>query len=809
MRIRRPLCLIGALFFVIAFLVMQLIGGVDEREYTVDNCNVVVRGIITDKIDKKHSSVIYVRGKIEEKICPTLDALSNIDRQSEPLEEKKKTKLCKPDMQRHSMYIVYLEKQKLDDFFIGQYVEAKGVYSNFSVPENDGQFNTRRYYRIRKFEAAVKKARITKASKEYSKYRELLYREKNRTKDAFFSNMSEVEAGTLTAMVLGDKTSLNDEIKEYYQNAGVAHILSLSGLHIATVGMCLFSGMHRTGLGIKVSSIVSLACMCSYGIMTGMSTSTMRALVMFSLGIIAKNIGRTYDLLSAAAMSAILILIENPFYIYDSGFLMSFLSIEGIGLLNPVIYDVSDWLSGNNGFFILEKIKQGVSISISASIATLPVVMNCFYKTSRYGVFSNIIIVPLMTVVLWIGIVAGVISNIFISLSVGSFIKPIGVVRFLLKIDEAILKLYTCISEKISSIKGSIWVTGKAGSIQIIVYIILIAVSVVYYNISGKRNSKENMNSTARSDEYKNKVITVLIIVVAMAVLSYRAKPDLSVNVVSVGQGACNVVYGKNIPTVVIDGGSTDVKNVGKYRIAPFLLSKGIGEVDYLFISHPDADHVNGIKEILADDGMGIKINHIFMSVNDDEIESLANDSSTDYHIMSCGDMVSRGNLSVKCIYPARLDFYDSEKSKRNTAVGQVMPVKGENINNEASESLNDKSLVLVLKYDDDFSCVFPGDISADAEKEIVSRWDLSEINMLSVAHHGSKYSSCEEFLENISPTFCTISAGEGNSYGHPHSETLDRLSAFVLNERIFRTDKSGQVTITLDNRVISVREYK
>ena len=729
MRIRRPLCLVSVIFVGVLFIILQLCGGVDEKEYAKDSRHVTVRGVICDKLVKNNTDQLHVRG--------------------ECLEDEKSGK-----------YILYLESQYVDEFRIGQYIEAEGTYQNFSIPENDGQFNTRRYYRIRGYVASIKKTRIRQKGIKCNEYKELLYRRKEKTKAIFFDNMSEKEAGTLSAMVLGDKTDLDTDVKEAYQDAGISHVLSLSGLHIATVGMTIFFILCRLGIGIKVSSILSTACMVSYGIMTGMSTSTKRALIMFLLGVLARNIGRTYDLLSAASLSALLILLENPYFIYDSGFLMSFLSIEGIGLLYPIFNEMTEIIVNNRLMKILDSIRQGMCISISASLATLPVVMNNFYKLSRYSVLVNIIVVPLMAVILWVGIIAGGLGGMI----GGMAVSP------LLYVDENILRLYTVVSEIVGQVQGNMWVTGKAGITQTIFYIILMFIFIGLHNVNVTK-------------KYIANSVKIAIILFSVLILSFRAKPDMSVNVLSVGQGACNVIYGKSIPTVLIDGGSTDVKNVGKYRIIPFLLSKGINKIDYVFVSHPDADHINGINELLKEKGRNIKVSHVFMSVNSKELQELSKECGAEIHVMRDGDHIDKGDLNIKCISPQHKS--ENEQKVKNTNV----------------ESLNDESLVLTVNYKNEFVSLFPGDISSDIEKEICARHNLNYVNLLAAPHHGSKYSSSEIFIKNVSPDICTISSGLGNSYGHPHKEMLERVFNYVPENRVFRTDQNGQITVTVDDR--------
>ena len=571
--------------------------------------------------------------------------------------------------------------------------------------------------------------------------------------------------------------------------------------------MCLFTILRYSGLGLFGASMISSAVMTMYGIMTGFSTSTIRALIMFILAVIAKAIGRTYDLMSGMCLASILIIVENPYYIFDSGFLLSVLSVSGISLIYPILLDITDFFKKEKGA-IYEKTRKSICISLSTNLATLPVVFNTFFKISRYSIFINIIVVPLMSIILGIGIIVLIIANTVIKL------KPFRVItRGLLFAAQKIIMLYSFLCGNVSRLAGNYWIVGKGESWQNIVYIILMIVVVLGYWSYVNRVRSDDKNK----DELRKrmKIRETALIVISVFVLAFRIKPELSVNALSVGQGACNVIYGRDIPTIMVDGGSSDVKDVYKYRIRPFLLSNGISEIDYLFVTHPDMDHISGVKELLSDELKEVNVKHQFVSVEDGfekimgskektgDGHSLSprNDEKTGFekadfvHIISKGDRIENGSITIECLSPENkgVSVPGSEGNKRE-------------------ESLNDMSLVLKVMYENDknhFTMLYTGDISSEVEQALINdsqiKDKLKNIDYLSVPHHGSKYSSSEQFINTVNPKVSVISSGKNNSYGHPHNETLERLES--VDTSIYRTDELGQITCSCKgNGLFTVR---
>ena len=246
------------------------------------------------------------------------------------------------------------------------------------------------------------------------------------------------------------------------------------------------------------------------------------------------------------------------------------------------------------------------------------------------------------------------------------------------------------------------------------------------------------------------------------------------VNFLDVGQGD-GIAIRTHDAFITVDGGSSDVKNVGKYRIIPFIKYKGIRAIDYAIISHLDNDHVSGGRELLEQsDNGGIKVRNIVLPklLNKDdeyvEMEKLAHAMGVEVLYLKNGDSIEAGPLKIKCINP--------------------------DIKNQMDDR-NDNSTVLDVKYKN-FSMLLTGDISSEVENNIEKNL-AQKYTVLKVPHHGSRFSSSENMLSKIEPKYSVISCGEGNSYGHPHIETIDRLN--MHNTEILRTVFIGEIDFRME----------
>ena len=274
--------------------------------------------------------------------------------------------------------------------------------------------------------------------------------------------------------------------------------------------------------------------------------------------------------------------------------------------------------------------------------------------------------------------------------------------------------------------------------------------------------------------------ITLLLIPV-----SHWNTKTLEITFLDVGQGDCIFLKNGNGMKVLMDGGSSDEKKVGIYRIIPFLKSKGIGELDYVIVTHADSDHMNGIVELLEKrKESGIKINHLVLPKtgliedNYEKLVNLAEESKIPILYIKAGDRFQEGELRMTCLHPT-IDFIP--------------------------ENTNSYSVVLQVEYGT-FKALFTGDLEENGEEVLLESGNLEDIFLLKVAHHGSKYSTKEEFLNIVKPEISIISSGEGNSYGHPHKELLERLES--VGSKIMNTAESEQITVSIKGRKIRIDEY-
>lgn len=281
----------------------------------------------------------------------------------------------------------------------------------------------------------------------------------------------------------------------------------------------------------------------------------------------------------------------------------------------------------------------------------------------------------------------------------------------------------------------------------------------------------------------------VMFIVLAMSCLVEIGLPGrMKIVMADVGQGDGIYIKGPEGRRYFVDGGSSDISSVGKYRIEPFLLSQGVRTLDYVFISHGDTDHMSGIAEMLVNQQLGIQIQNLVLPTErvwDKELEelaALAAENGTRVVVMEAGNVLTEGQgdktLTLTCLAPSQ---------------------------GYQGESGNAASMVLDVSFGE-FDMLMTGDLEGEGEENLLENSTLHQYDVLKTAHHGSKNSTSAEFLARVSPKVAWISAGSDNRYGHPHGETLERLLA--VGSQIFCTAESGAVTLTTDGRKIWMEEF-
>ncbi len=681
------------------------------------------------------------------------------------------------------------EKRSESRATIGNTLRIKGTIESFETPRNLGQFDAYFYYRSRNYHYKFYGEQLVIVESDVNWLQQSLREMRNRFSAVYESHLKEKEAGIIKAMVLGEKSGMDKEVKELYQQNGMGHLIAISGLHLTLVAGGVYKVLEKLGSPKKLTSVLIILFIWFYGLMTGFSVSTNRAVVMMILSLIAGMIGRTYDMPTALSISGIIILAQKPMLCMDSGFLLSFGAILGIGVVNPILVKSMG----------LEKAKGKILLaSLSVQIVTLPIILYFFYEAPPYSLILNLIVIPLMSVLLGTALVGGIAGILF------PFLPFIS--RFFMGSVHVILSCYEGIGTFVRTLPFSRMILGKPSIWQVCVYYGLLLGLIYMLDVMNGMCEGRMSEHNAWKDwtkvlkrlwaiwiklplwEKRTGCILWLIFccIVLIPVENWNFnRPELELTFVDVGQGDCIFMRSESGFTCLVDGGSTDEKSVGTYRIIPFLKAKGVGELDYVMVTHADSDHMNGILELLEDSGKGgIDIGNLVLpktslvEENYEKLVDLAKENRISIIYIKAGDKLISGKVELHCLHPAN-DF--------------------------VTEDTNSYSMVLEVNCGE-FKALLTGDLGTAEEERLVKQGLLEDIFLLKVAHHGSKNSSCVEFLEQVQPELSIISCGENNSYGHPHKETLERLGN--VGSKVMSTADYGGITVKVEERKVKVEGY-
>ena len=681
---------------------------------------------------------------------------------------------------------------------IGEAVRISGKVSLFREATDPGEFDLREYYQILNISYKLSQTEILERSGSGFPLRETLFQFRCRCSEILDKTYPEREASVLKAMLLGDKNNLEEEIKELYQLNGLIHILSISGLHVSLMGMAVSGFLKKCRIPLWLRAPAAIGIMWCYGIMTGMGVSTWRAIFMFALHLAAELVGRTYDMLTALSLAAVFMLAENPLLVRHSGFLLSFGAVIGIGVVLPWWKDILERMSGGGsdgedrkrtaggkkqdtkmsakaaGNKITGLIKEGLYLSTAIAVATLPVLLHFYYVYPVCSLLLNLYVIPLMGFVLGFGV---------ISLIMGFFLPEAAF--YAAVPDRVILHLYEESCKWALKLRGGIKIGGRPEIWQIAMYYGILVFLIIWHG----RAKEELKRQAGNSEKSPIPAISQWFFVLGMVwLLLERPFGGFSVTFLDVGQGDCIVMRGDNGNCYMVDGGSTSKSKVGKYQILPFLESEGIGELEAVFLTHPDEDHISGVMELMEQSGYGVKINSLILPDASQEIK--------DEKLLALRQQAAEYEIPV--YYIGRDDVLE-DRNLRFTCLG---PEKG-----IMTDEVNEISIVLYAEYGE-FRMLLTGDVTGEPERELLSELEGKDpLTVLKVAHHGSKYSTPQELLEMTDPVIAIISAGEDNRYGHPHEELMERLKRQGCH--IYQTTEGGAIIMWVRNGKIRVEEFK
>ncbi|HHW31553.1 MAG TPA: DNA internalization-related competence protein ComEC/Rec2 [Clostridiaceae bacterium] len=561
------------------------------------------------------------------------------------------------------------------------------------------------------------------------------------------------QAGLLNGMLIGYRSGLSKEIQEAFNDSGLIHIMAVSGAQVTFLIIPVMFIFKRLNLGRKISNIIMIGILIVFLSVTGFQPSVSRAVIMASIVLICQIALREYDIYTSISIAAIILLIYNPFTLFNVGFQLSFIATISLVMLNKNIRDILECK------YIPNMIINPLSMIISAQIGVLPITAYYFNKISVISILSNLLVTPLIQITSVLG---------YIMIIAGQF--SVGLSKLIGYINNIFLSLILKITEICADLPYSTVTILNPGILVIILYYALIWLFFYYKPLDNFKT-------------WKSYSLTSIVSVLLLFMLLMPAKRGMEVVFLDVGNGDSALVTTEGGMAVLIDGGgyyNTDEdKNIGDSIIVPFLLSNGIGKLDMVIATHGHEDHVQGLKPVLESFKVEAFIIPDVSSL--DEFKDLLDICrERNIYVKKC----SRGDV-------IRLD---------NNSKIEVLNPSGEF--NPLTVSLNNSSLVLKLSHlDIDF--LFTGDIEKEAEADILKTGFDLESEVLKVPHHGSSTSTTPAFLEKVKPAAAIISVGR-NNFGHPSAEVIKRLNDFGI--MTFRTDIHGAVTVKSNGKRIKIK---
>ena len=524
----------------------------------------------------------------------------------------------------------------------------------------------------------------------------------------------------ISAFILGDKKYLDDDVKNHYQELGVSHIFAISGMHVSLITGILFFILKKIKDNLKYFIVISFLVI--YVFLTGLQASVLRSVSFFIVNYLNKKYSFDLDIKNTFLVAIILLLIIYPNLIMDIGFQYS--SIISFSLIN------FNYLIKGNYF------KTCLTISIIAFLVSLPITINNNFEINILSILNNLFIVPYISYILY----------------------PLSILTFFIPILDNLLFIFCNLIEVISShLLVLNIIIPKMNIITIIIYYLCLYIFL---------------------KTYKKIYLVVILCLILINKYFYIIDPSYYIYYLDVSQGDSSLIRNKNEAILIDTGGSISFKEdewkkKKEYHITDstitFLKSIGVSKIDYLILTHGDADH------------MGEAIN----LVNNFKVEKV---------IFNCESYNDLEKELIKVLDKKKIKYYSCIK-ELNIDNNKLYFLQTKEYDNE-----NDNSNVIYTELNG-YKFMFMGDASSTTEKEILNKYNLPYIDVLKVGHHGSKTSSSKELINEIKPNYSIISVGKNNRYGHPNKEVLDNLE----DSKIYRTDQDGSIIFKIKNNKLKI----
>jgi competence protein ComEC len=556
-----------------------------------------------------------------------------------------------------------------------------------------------------------------------------------------------------TAVLIGDRAAIPDDVRDRLQAAGTYHVIAISGGNIA-IFVALLSGLCAiSGLGPQRSATATIAALAAYAALVVAGPSVRRAVLVAMVYLASRAFDHRTRPWQAAAVAASLMVVAWPLDLRDPGFQLTFGAAAALLVVSDRFVVPSSWPRP------LRWLATAVAASLAVEIALLPVQALAFSRVTFAGVLLNLLAVPAMAIVQVAGMAVVALDTMRVPTAVPGVAADwaanviVGSAAWVERVPE--------LAPRVPAPPAGV-VVGYYASLGLAVF-------------GPRRATLAWLTATALAA-----VAIVLGVHSPLANGDERVSNQMRLTMLDVGQGDALLLEPPGHAPILVDTGGHPFAgglDVGIRVVAPALWARGVTSLSALLITHGDPDHMSGAAGVLSSLRVGEAWFGIRVPRHAAGNELLADLAAQRIGVryLRAGAAIERGGANIRVLHPPQPDW-------------------------ERPRVRNDDSVVLEVLYRD-VAMLLTGDISADVERAIAPQLTPARIRILKVAHHGSRTSSSRELLESWRPQLALVSAGRGNTFGHPTREVLDRLEA--IGATVLRTDRHGQITIATDGRAL------